>query len=333
MAVLRLALSLAIAGSFGLSLAGCSTTVGECIEDAAPLYAVDPEGRITFAGQALVHSGCAAGRCHDEGAEGEARHGVPMSLDFGLPIARLEDVRDPLPEGHRAQIERSRTNISKHAEMMLRLVEQGSMPPGEATSEHSEGGYRALRYHLGQCHFGDPLPAVTTEAGREILRNWLACGAPTVEAADPTLPYISGSHGQHRSPLCEEEIEPGLMSFERLYAEVFQPSCALSGCHDSASGDLRMDTIEHTYDELFGRSPADTTHCDTEEARDALAAAFVVPGDPDASYLLHKMTDPQIPSVDRPICGDPMPKSGRLPRALEKVRAWIEAGAPGPQGS
>lgn len=334
MAVLRKALPLAATLAL-VSLAGCRSTIDDCAEDASPLYVVDPEGRISFAGQALVHTGCAAGRCHDEGAEGSARHGVPLGLDLGLPIAMIEDVREPLPEGHRELLARSRENIAKHAEAMLTLIDRGAMPPGaDPDEEIAEGGYRALQYRLGQCHIGAPLPSMQTEEGREIVRNWLACGAPVVEASDPTLPNISGvtsgTHGLHRSPLCEEEIDPGLMSFERLHAEVFKPSCALAGCHDSESQDLRMDTIEITYSELFDRAPSETTHCAGEDERDALAAAFIVPGDPDASYLLHKMADPLIPRAERPICGDPMPRNGHLPRALEKIRAWIEAGAPGP---
>lgn len=327
MAVLRLFRWLLLS----VALIGCRSTINDCDEDSLMRFAVDPEGRISFAGQALVHTGCAAGRCHDEGAEGRDRYGVPLGLDFGLPIAVIEDVREPLPEGHQAMLTRSRENILRHAEAMLTLIDRGAMPPGADPDENlAQGGYRHLEYRLGQCHFGDALPSIQTEEGRELVRNWLACGAPIVEATDPTLPNISGDRGVHRSPLCEEERAPGLMTFERLYAEVFQPSCALAGCHDAASPDLRMDSLKLAYSELFARAPGDTAHCETESAREALPTDFIVPGDPDASYLLHKMTDPLIPAAERPICGDPMPRNGRLPRAIEKVRAWIEAGAPGP---
>ena len=38
---------------------------------------VDGEGRILYAGQALVNGSCGAGRCHSDAAEGADREGVP----------------------------------------------------------------------------------------------------------------------------------------------------------------------------------------------------------------------------------------------------------------
>ncbi|MEW6431519.1 MAG: hypothetical protein AB1730_08405 [Myxococcota bacterium] len=50
--------------------------------------------------------------------------------------------------------------------------------------------------------------------------------------------------------------------------------------------------------------------------------ALVVPFEPEASALCRKLSG-------APVCGAPMPPTGRLPRgATEAVRAWIAAGAP-----
>ena len=49
----------------------------------------------------------------------------------------------------------------------------------------------------------------------------------------------------------------------------------------------------------------------------------VEPVDPEQSLLYDKLTKLA------PICGDPMPPTGQLPQeSIDRVRAWIERGAP-----
>jgi len=49
---------------------------------------------------------------------------------------------------------------------------------------------------------------------------------------------------------------------------------------------------------------------------------LVVPGDPDSSFLMHKI------STTTPLCGGPMPPTGRLPdQELTLIRDWIAKGA------
>jgi hypothetical protein len=51
----------------------------------------------------------------------------------------------------------------------------------------------------------------------------------------------------------------------------------------------------------------------------------VEPGDPDRSYLYHKITGTQ---ADVGGSGDPMPKGGRLSDAeIQTIRDWIAQGA------
>ena len=90
---------------------------------------------------------------------------------------------------------------------------------------------------------------------------------------------------------------------------VFDVSCALSGCHsDSAWPNL---SAGQAYDNIVN----------VESSR---GIALVEPGDPDNSYLYHKLL------ADADIDGARMPPGGPYltPDALETVRAWIENGAP-----
>lgn len=107
--------------------------------------------------------------------------------------------------------------------------------------------------------------------------------------------------------------EPGVAepaTLSTIEAEIFAKSCTFSACHKGASpaGGLGLEGSTHA-------KLVDVTATGT-------AATLVVPGDPDASYLLEKLT------ASAPTAGDPMPPGAPLPAAkLEMVRSWIEAGA------
>lgn len=95
------------------------------------------------------------------------------------------------------------------------------------------------------------------------------------------------------------------------------PSCAWVFCH---GGDLLVNfvTREQAYDTLVG-VPAEFNACL------GMGLVRVVPGDPDASFLFMKVTDPP--------CGERMPLlygySGMLdPREIAQIREWIALGAP-----
>lgn len=101
----------------------------------------------------------------------------------------------------------------------------------------------------------------------------------------------------------------GPATFAQVQETVFDVSCALSGCHgDSAWPNL---SAGQAYDNIV----------DVESSR---GIALVEPGDPDNSYLYHKLL------ADADIDGSRMPPGGPYltPDALETVRAWIENGAP-----
>ncbi|HND10002.1 MAG TPA: hypothetical protein PKL17_02415 [Pseudomonadota bacterium] len=103
--------------------------------------------------------------------------------------------------------------------------------------------------------------------------------------------------------------EPSLGQIER---DVFQRSCSFATCHQSTgtpAGGLSLGAS--TYDQLVN-------------AKSTLSPGQmrVVPGDPDASFLMEKLTS------DKPKFGQRMPPAQALePEEIEKMRAWILAGA------
>lgn len=99
-------------------------------------------------------------------------------------------------------------------------------------------------------------------------------------------------------------------TFTEVRDEVLLPSCGFSSCHGSGTGGLTLDE-EGSYDALVNA-----------ESVGKPGAILVIPGDPDGSYLVHKLEGgPDI--VD-----DQMPPGGSMDDAtIAAVRSWIEAGA------
>ena len=108
-------------------------------------------------------------------------------------------------------------------------------------------------------------------------------------------------------------------TFDRVQKQIFNTSCAVSGCHDSestASGLLLE--IGAAYDQTVGATPTNVT-------AQGLGWDRITPGDPALSLLYHKVTGDLGPGL-----GSRMPL-GRPPLAanlIEIIRLWILAGAP-----
>ena len=113
-------------------------------------------------------------------------------------------------------------------------------------------------------------------------------------------------------------------TFDRVQKQIFNPSCAVSGCHDSQSqtaGLLLEVGASHT--DLVGVTPTNAAAAGAGWKRVALLGP--TSGDPDTSLLFHKLTGDLAPGF-----GQQMP-FGRAPLPsflIEIVRLWILAGAP-----
>lgn len=94
--------------------------------------------------------------------------------------------------------------------------------------------------------------------------------------------------------------------------DVFALSCTFSSCHSSGAAKGGLVLEPGSFGKLVNVG-----------AVGAPGRRLVVPGQPDASYLLEKLTS------DRPAAGARMPPGGIALEAerVELVRAWIQAGA------
>ena len=109
-------------------------------------------------------------------------------------------------------------------------------------------------------------------------------------------------------------------TFSEIYPLIYprQTRAQCNFCHslppnNTSNGLLSMGSEKATaYAALIGKTSA-SSHCSGK--------AYVVPGDPDHSLLLKKLTLPE--------CGDRMPLGGDplTPEQLEMIRSWIAAGA------
>lgn len=112
-------------------------------------------------------------------------------------------------------------------------------------------------------------------------------------------------------------------TFDRIQRQVFNQSCAVSGCHDSqsfiASGVLLLEEGA-AYGNLVNAQPV-------KPAAQAQGWKRVTPGDPAASFIVHKLAGDFPGGAD---FGERMPRGRRqLDEHLRDIiTLWIAAGAP-----
>lgn len=346
-------------------LTGCLTEVGECDEVAAREVVfldtgtnVDAEnGEPMYAGQALLQTTCGSGQfCHGAAATGPARYGVPRGLDFDFGLVCTDGPCVPFdPEIER--LHKSQRRVLSHASLVLDVVRSGSMPPGAKGRDVirrapafrrvslAPGAVFTLRDQTfacadlppGTCEQGqleiqieNPLvPKLGTSEGNEILRNWIACGAPVIESTGEPGSFSTGGDcgipgEQGHTGTCvvriPAPIDPPDLSWTSIYETVIGPRCGRS-CHtpsDSTNFDRSQLDLSNqliAYSAMFERE-ANGQEC-------ADMGMLIAPGDADASLLIAKLERTQW-------CGDPMPTgtSAISPAVTSVIRAWIEMGAP-----
>jgi hypothetical protein len=152
-------------------------------------------------------------------------------------------------------------------------------------------------------------------AGFVLVATLVACDAADLDGPHrPALPFVDVPHdaldaGVGDADAAVTACSPTLPS---LQSTILMPLCATAGCHAGKSAAAALDF----------------TRADVGPSLISVAASscdghtLVVPGDPDASLLLAKMSG-HVPSG----CGEVMPpgSSGVAPNLLECVRGWIGA--------
>jgi hypothetical protein len=311
-----------------LYLSGCSDGVGTCDTTTHGRDTVLVGSVVQYGGQAIINSACANGTCHSSAAEGEARHGAPAFLDFDLvPVDPSEAAGEDQNKRGDAIVQltdRQLVNLRSRQLLLVRerdavwqQVRDGLMPPSgiyEAyrqlktifDSDESEPCTRAKRF-------------TTTSDGdaQEVLRNWLACGAPIVEVNSPLVEKnaVAGRAG-FQYPICggdgdvpDDGGEPIVISLQELLDTGPLSFCV--SCHPSSSKpDLK--------------TLAAATTMVNSEAEVCNGKPYVTRGDPDRSFLYEVLSD------EKPGCDvRRMPIGSKLTAAeLKLVRDWIGAGAP-----
>lgn len=109
-----------------------------------------------------------------------------------------------------------------------------------------------------------------------------------------------------------EGLQPTLDSIQ---ANVFEPSCALSGCHDGGGGGLPrgmdLSSADASFNALVG-----------VDSLQVAGLPRVTPNDADSSYLVDKLEGNQAVGSQMPLGGPFLDQA-----TIDVIRAWIDAGA------
>lgn len=310
-------------------LAGCSDEkLGDCTDPNQGRRPVDVNGKVMFAGQAIMVQSCASGLCHSAAATGALRVGAPAGLDFDVePVAatgmstidgQTVATVDPV------ELERLRAHqrkVFEHRDAIWKQVARGLMPPENYARPGSPG--KLFTREGSSCVFAEQeLGSLSDPSTREELRNWLACGTPVVETTSTELTAIVGGTVGDQYPSCAGD-EPTPATFENV-ADLFTRSCGICHFKGGTNEDILLNTPELIYTSLLGENRQGVpSNCD------ANPNPYVTPGDPSKSYILAVVLDPSAGES----CTEPMPwgsPTGLDADSRDLLRRWIEAGAPGP---
>ncbi len=335
--------------------AGCEAELGACDADAARTLVYDDQGNPSYAGQALINGTCAGAFCHSSEAKNEVdpnapdpRRGVPGGFDFDLPIADGDEA------SVRATLARARTQqarIADNAASMWGAIESGDMPRKTQALDPFEKFHEAIFAFARDTAAEDrvEVPGLETDEGKELARNWLACGAPIIDRLDTTvLPAGVAPVGDAaaRDPLlrcttdtecprggrCYVDLgECGVQpTWPELFASVIAPRCGVEGCHGGIPPGrmeptglmlLDPDDSDVSYDSLVSIASMGAACSDTPRTR-------VIADDPTNSLLIKKL-EGVSGTPDGAECGDRMPQGGPYlsPATIAAFREWIDAGA------
>lgn len=333
MAVNRLLITVPYA-ALALSLLGCGEDVGDCQDPEFAQDTVLVNGSIQYGGQAIMNLACAQG-CHSSDAEGAAREGAPAGLNFDLrPIdPQGEEANGTIMSGDAGTIvnldpkaasglrERQR-RIFEDRNRIWQQVKDGLMPPSGEFAK-----FRSAIMNIMDTDEQSPCTAttgsyepITEKPSQDVLRMWLACGAPIVESTSPAVDTY-GAPGQagYQYPACEDIPGDGgvaedggadsVVTIETVHERIFD---LCTDCH-SPEGQQEPDlsTPELAYAALVENT-----------AEQCEGKPFVTPGEPEESFFY------EIVAQARPACKSRMPPGGALSTSqLALISEWIAGGA------
>ena len=175
--------------------------------------------------------------------------------------------------------------------------------------------------------------------------GWLLCGLSGALGAcssATTVASDAGAVGLCPPNVADADLSKPTVSFAADIMPIFQQSCALPGgnCHGdpsvvssfrpllgSSDGDAGVGTRQSVWNGLVG-----------VKSGEDLAMNLITPGDPAASFLMHKVDGDQsmlisecmVPGSHRPNCGAFMPYQAPAILAVstrDTIRRWIQQGA------
>jgi hypothetical protein len=297
-------------------LEGCEPDLGACDQTEALRPVWDDFGAPAYEGQAMLQQSCGFGAfCHTEDVPESQRFGVPRGLDWELGLIAFDDEVD-LEATDRLRRMHARTYADRT--MIWRSVASGRMPIGGNAGRDLLESAPAY-YRRGPNGELEPIARIDTRAGREIFRNWLACGVPIVERTVPAR-HVPG-YVAVGSAVSEAETEPLHPVWSDIYERLIEKRCSNAVCHgDAGAGELTMSSSSEALMALVNVMPEGDDCFDT-------TSPFIVPGDPDASLFVHKLEGHDATGAS--VCGRTMPIGGSRvsPASIQAVRDWIAAGA------
>lgn len=343
--------SLPIVAAF--SFVACVPEIGEPDGDAAReiVFRVEGEGNLNnglpmTAGQALMWQTCGGENfCHTEGAVGGARSGAPHGLDFDMTLSCNSEGSCDCEEGDMtcianqslARLLESQVRVDDFKLDIWRTVQNGSMPPdnpGDAVTDADL--FRDVQpgtIGTQLTDYVDPIPELDSAEGRDILRNWLAAGAPVVERT-LELPSPSDRPGDYCGDrdvdffapidcvLRAGAVIPPEPNWPSIYSTIVEPLCLQ--CHlDNNNDNWQADGDQFQELDLCGDpsvmdgDSARDLDCDADAVLMALVnqpavaegceGDLIVPGNAADSIFLQKLRGND--NGGEPVCGRPMPQT------------------------
>lgn len=282
-----------------------------------------------YEGQALTTQYCSASECHRSDrafydltptcpvgccTDRECRRSAVRACGEATDSSCIEDFVTRGRNARHVEQVRLRENqelVYEHRRAIWRTVARGSMPREGATREST------LFAELDDLELGAEVPDLDSEASREALRNWLACGSPLVELVEPVgVRSYASSCGEGTVGECVPvPYAPGAPepTWFSIHSEVVAPFC--SQCHQCAECGSRCGCAEL---QLGSRAEAYALlRTEQSQADCGDAGALLTPGSPTESRFYTSLT-----------MGCDYHRGWRLPdHVVEPIQAWIEAGA------